>query len=371
MRHALLLSTHLPQSPKRASFHWIADALVADGWHVDFATVGLSRLSQLRGRPVPAHTGRRMVRPGLDHLFVWQALHPMRSGSAMLDAALGRLWRISSRKWVPVLADALSRADIVVVESGAPLALVGLVRRLAPGTEMIYRVNDDLRALRLPAWLQRNEQALARLCDRVSTASPYLARRFSHPNVTLDAMGVPRGALPHKGSIADPFEPRHPIEAICAGTSHMDLPWLMDWAQGHPTWRCHIVGHLRDRPEALPPNVVLHGERPYAQMLGYIAHADVGLAAYRDMPGVEYQRAHSNRIQLYRHYGLPVLGPDRLCHPSVPALIGYGQPDAAFRCETWTRKPERLPDWAELARALVQNGDTVPPFEVATLPARA
>ncbi|SIT06316.1 2-beta-glucuronyltransferase [Roseivivax lentus] len=358
MKRALLLSTHLPWSDRRASFHWIAEALCGAGWQVDFATVGQSRLARLRGsgrhsdcQPV---AGRAEVAPGLWHLFTPQLLHPLRTGLSPLDHGLGVVWRRASRKWVPILRPSLLRADVVIVESGAPLTLVPLLREIAPRVPIVYRVNDDLTGMRLPDWLKEAEAPLAAMCDRISLASAELGRRFEHPNVTIDPMGVPRGALPSKDSTLDPFLPRHPMEAVCAGTSHIDFPTLCDWAAGHASWRCHVIGGVKARPPSLPRNLVLHGEMPYRDMLSFVAHADVGLAAYRDRPGVEYQRAHSNRIQLYRHYGLPILGPERLCHPSIPALVGYDAPDAAFRCETWTRRPERLPDWSELARALVQ-----------------
>ncbi|QFS84992.1 hypothetical protein [Roseivivax sp. THAF197b] len=376
MKRAVLLSTHLPWSDRRASFHWIADALVDAGWEVDFATIGyshLARLKQRRSGDAPSRAprrGRTCLGPRLHHLFLPQAFHPVVTGSPSLDVMLGRAWQISSRKWVPILSDPISRADVVIVESGLPLALVPLIRRMAPDASITYRINDDVSAMRLPRWLKASEERWAGMCDRLSLASPELARRFDHPNVTLDPMGVPRDTLPAKDGMADPYLPRHPVEAVCAGTSHIDLRRLSDWAQDHPLWRCHIVGRVKERPDALPANLVLHGELPYCQMLDLVAHADVGLAAYRDCPGVEYQRAHSNRIQLYRHYGLPILGPDRLCHPSVPALLGYEQPDAAFRCETWRRRPEALPDWSDLARALVQNVEIEPPFDVAVPPAR-
>lgn len=76
-------------------------------------------------------------------------------------------------------------------------------------------------------------------------------------------------------------------------------------------------------------------------MLDFIAYADVGLAPYIDKPGIEYQTINSNRMLLYRSYGLPILGPDRLCNPTVPNIIGYSEPpsDVSYDPETsvWLR----------------------------------
>ena len=55
----------------------------------------------------------------------------------------------------------------------------------------------------------------------------------------------------------------------------------------------------------------------------------------------------------------------------MPSIIGYGHPDALDRCERRDRWPEALPDWSELARRLVQNGETDPPELRLTSPATA
>lgn len=377
MRRVVFLSTHLPCSERRASFHWIAEALWEQGWQVDFATVGLSRLARLRrsvrpdARLTGFPSGRTRLRPRFHHLFLEHALHPVATGHEILDTLLQAAWAKTSRKWVPILAEPVSQADLVIVESGLPLTLIPLIREIAADVPITYRVNDDIQAMRLPDWLKAAELSLARHCTRISVASADLARRYSYPKVTCDPMGVPRCSLPHKDSISDPYGPRAPIEAVSAGTSHLDLDGLSGWADAHRSWRCHVLGRVRSHKGHMPPNLRFHGEVPYRRMLQMVAHADVGLAAYKDVPGMEYQRSHSNRIQIYRHYGLPILGPDRLCHPSMPSLIGYRDPDAAFRCETWIRRPEHVPDWSELAGALVQNVDTEPPFDVAMAPALA
>ena len=119
----------------------------------------------------------------------------------------------------------------------------------------------------------------------------------------------------------------------------------------------------KTRPNT-PPNITFHGEISFEEVLDFIAYADIGLAPYIDKPGIEYQTTNSNRMLLYRYYGLPILGPDRLCNPTVPNIIGYSEPNALDRCEVLKRQPETIPDLSELALSLVQNGEIEPPTDV-------
>jgi 2-beta-glucuronyltransferase len=116
----------------------------------------------------------------------------------------------------------------------------------------------------------------------------------------------------------------------------------------------HVIGRLKGAPQAhRPANLILHGEQTYDTTVAHIRHADIGLALYRDVPGVEYQTAQSNRILLYRHFGLPIIGPARLCDPGVPSIIGYDPQDpvsirkAAERAEAMPPLPADpgIPDW--------------------------
>ncbi|MCC5973625.1 MAG: hypothetical protein JJT81_06190 [Rubellimicrobium sp.] len=363
MRRAVLLTGHFPVQKRRGSLHWLSEGLRAKGLHVTHATLGYSWLSVLRGdkrltvldeRP---RQGLHRLGPGHDALFHYSPLHPFSIGRVAADRWLRPLGGQFVAWWMPRLRQVLEGADLIVVESGPQVLLAPAIRAAAPNARLIYRVNDDLRLMRLPLWLAEAETAVQHAFDRISTASPELARRFAHTRVTLDGMGVPRPPLarprPH------PFPPRARIEAVCAGTTQIDLPALVRIARAQPHWRLHVLGRLSGRAgraRALPANLILHGEQDFDRTIGHVAHADLGLAPYRDVPGIDYQRWSSNRMLLYRHFGLPILGPDRLCHPDLPAIIGYCDPQVWTRCETMPRRPEAVPDWSELTDRILNDG---------------
>jgi 2-beta-glucuronyltransferase len=360
MRRAVILTGHFPVQKRRANIPWLADEMRANGWHVTFVTMGYSSVSRLVGdRRIKAldkepRPGLQKINDSLTALFYYAPIHPFSLQVALLDRLVAPLHGSFARFWEPLIAPHLATADLVVIESGPPLLLAPAVRRIRPDVAMVYRASDDIRLLGLPPFLIDAELNVAPLFDRVSVASPRLATRWSgHPGLSIDPIGVPKAQL----AIAqpDPYPtPRARIEAVCAGTTLFDMHQAISIARAAPDWRVHIIGRLKSRrPADLPGNLIVRGEMPYVETVAHIRHADIGLAIYKDVPGVEYQTAQSNRILLYRYFGLPIIGPHRLCDPSIPSIIGYNPKapvsvrSAIERAETMLPLPADtdIPDW--------------------------
>jgi 2-beta-glucuronyltransferase len=373
MKRAVLITGHFPHQHRRPSMLWVSDHLQAAGWHMTHITVGYSWLSalfgdvRLRALDAAPHRGTCHHSPTLTSIYSLPPIHPVKTRNATLNRLLETANPLFTNHWRPRLRTPLARADLVICESGPPVLLAPILAKQAPQATRIYRVSDDIRLLNAPDALLRAEQAHQHF-TRISTASPHIAARFaSHPNVTIDPVGIPHDRIDVRTPDPYPTPRRGPV-AVCAGTTLLDIPALTHIARQRSNWQIHVLGRLRSTPPARP-NITWHGEQPFATTLAHIAHADIGLAPYRDEPGVEYQTTNSNRILLYRHHGLPTLGPDRLCDPALPSIIGYNSPDALTRCETWSGTAEAVPDWRDLARRLSQNGVTDPSGDTSIPPA--
>ena len=371
MRRALILTGHFPVQKRRASLHWVAHHLQETGWHVTIATLGYSWFSRVRRDPrlmalrASPRVGTYDVSPTLTGCFGWSPIHPFSTRSKVLDRMLAPIHTQFASYWRRRLKPLLKQSDLVIAESGPPVLLGPAIARHAPNAARIYRVNDDLRLLNAPAFLLDAEKRQSPCFTRISTASPYLAQRFEdHPNVTLDPMGVPE--IARKIRVKGPRQPG-PFRVVCAGTSQIDIPALLRISEDRPNWQITVYGRMRHSPP-MRLNLRFEAEQVYETVLAEIASADIGLAPYPDRPGIEYQATNSNRLMLYRLYGLPVLAPDRLCAPAIPAIVGYSAPDAYGRCERMPRRPENLPGWSELAMRLAQNPETDPPKDVSTPP---
>lgn len=369
-KRAVILTGHFPVQKRRGSILWLSDNLRASGWHVTMITVGYSWVSKVRGdkrfatldgKPVP---GIRDHDETLTSIFGYSPLHPFSLRRPLLDRLARPLHQSFPAYWRKKLKAPLAKADLVVIESGQPVMLSPLVRRFAPDAAMVYRVNDDVNVLGLPAFIGEAELKYAGLFDRISVASPHLARRFAaYPSVQMDPMGVSKSLLDQE--LPDPFEHRERAEreAVCAGTTQFDMDAVLSMARLRPNWNFHIFGRLRGTPSDIPGNLILHGEMPFLETAAWIKHADIGLAPYLDKPGVEYQTAHSNRMLMYRYFGLPMIGPKRICDPAVPSLVGYepGQ-EASFvaaldRLDQMKRTlaDPAIQDWSVLAERIAST----------------
>jgi len=373
MKRLVYLTGHFPRQHRKTSMRWVTDHLQRTGWHVTYATVGYSWLSRLtKDRRLTAldkapRTGTCEISTTLTGIFGYSVLHPVNFKHPALNRMLARLMPLFIRYWDRKLRKVLNQADLVIVESGAPVALGSLAAKRAPHATRIYRISDDIRLLNAPKFLLDAERAHHHF-HRISTGSPLIAARFAdHPNVTLDPMGVPH-VLTNKSTV-DPYSRTGAPIAVCAGSTLLDMEQIADTARAAPHWDIHVIGRLKSTPPRLP-NVTWHGELPFADTLAHIQHADIGLAPFENADGVEYQITNSNRILLYRHTGLPILVPTRLASPDLPCLIANTAPDWQTRCENFGKQPEDIPDWSALADALVQNGVTDPPDVTSTAPDR-
>lgn len=328
-RIAVLFTGHFYEQMRRGSMHWLADELRKAGWRVRFVTCGISQLSRLTGdvrltgASLPKQ-GFSDLAPGLEAFFKLTPFHPIDLRKGWLNAMASPIFATYPAFWASSVEQLTRDADLVVLESGLPVLLAPLARRHTEG-KLVYRVNDDVRVMRVPAQVRQAEVAYAPLFDRISLASPILAKRFEGiGKVGLDPMGLQTELFdivrpsPFETS---PLAPRWAIEVVCAGTSHFDADTVLTMARLRPAWRFHVLGRLRSPLSA--PNIIDHGERPFDEVVPYVQHADIGLAAYKDLPGVEYQVHHSNRLLQYAYMRLPSVGPNRMMHNDAPFLVGY------------------------------------------------
>ncbi|MEP2505772.1 MAG: hypothetical protein ABJH85_13625 [Paracoccaceae bacterium] len=347
----------------------MSDELRANGWHVTFITTGYSWVSWLRGdrrfkslygKP---KIGTSIVDGTLTTIFQYAPIHPFSLRSTMLDRLARPFHRVFEAYWKKHLRAPLKDADLVIVESGPPLMLAPYVAQFAPDAALVYRVSDDVMLLGLPKFVRESELKFASLFDRVSMASPILAKVFvDHPGVAIDPIGVPKAL--YDNILPDPFgSGRAQREAVCAGTTQFDMEAVLKIAHQRPLWRLHVLGRLRvDPPNNAPSNVVFHGEQSFRNTAAFIKHADIGLAPYLDRAGVEYQTTQSNRILQYRYFGLPIIGPERLCDPAIPSIFGYSDlagdtlSSVLSKAESYKgASPEALPDWHDLYLRIVST----------------
>lgn len=360
---AVFITGHHVASLRRAGFHWIADSFYRRGARVTFATVAISRISRLKkDHRLTGGDGKTLNRllpgDGRPDGFVWfTPFHPFSLRREWLNRLAGPVFR-AFYPLFPLrdLRERLRTADLVVFESCVGIMLFDRIRRLNSRARMVYRVSDDLRTVNAPEWLLDVEERLAPQFDLISSPSAAVHAKFK---------GLPSAACHHHGirkeifdsDLPDPYQGRPGRHAIFVGVQRLDVKFILDAADTSPGWQFHLVGPLPDIPAR--PNIHVYGERPFTETVGFIKHADAGIAAYPNT-GLE-SLTDSLKIIQYTYARLPVLVPDFLADPARPHLITYipGDADSCRRAMQAAEQFDRsridnahIRGWDELADML-------------------
>ena len=309
--------------------------------------------------PVIAEANRpKAVRERLTSYVLYSRVHPANLRLDALNRLTGRwLVDIYRRSRLGALEPELASADVILFESTPALVLVPNVRRLAGQARLVYRVSDDLEALRVhPAVLEAELEALP-LFDYVSSPSRYLARKLGAlREVTYEQHAVNK----HLFDAVKPSPYGGGVNVVWVGKILLDPTFLDAASARFPDWTFHIIGPVV--PSTSVSNVVWHGELRYEHTVPFIQHADVGLGPFGDHTG--YVPSHladsSGKFVQYAYCGLPVVAPASLRTDRRHSFYyEFGDPDsieaalrAAFAAGKRPELAETIPSWHELATSL-------------------
>lgn len=312
MKNVLFVTgQHFADSPRKVDLHFLADSLNAGGDRVDFLSLRLSLVSRFSGDGrwtyARSRIVNRWVRLGaLRDEFIWVSLvHPFATRSAALNRLTGLVFRHYGALLPAAVRGRLASYTHILVESGIAVLIAPLLRRLAPQARLIYHAADQLETIGAHPCFREVWERSRRDYDAVHILAE--SQRKDMPS------GVPVLFLPH-GIATEVFDAAAetpygaPNNAVSVGDMLFDAEALKVLARGNPDWTFHLFGRKSRLDEALP-NVVTHGEVPFASVAGYIRHADIGIAAYRDAPGADYLSQSSLKMIQYTYCRLPIVAP--------------------------------------------------------------
>ena len=345
---------------RKTSMVFLAEALARRGYGVHVVTVQRSWLSRLRRdnaraalRGVPRN--RWYAADGMQG-FLWvPPVHPVaaRGGvrqwvSSPLIAAYGAL--------LPrAVVEPLRKAELVVIESCAAVALFRRIRQVAPHARILYSMSDRLTVIGMHPALERRLRADAPSYDLVRVPAAALLEDLPGARTALVRHGIDRRAFDRAS--ASPYSAGP--NAVLIGDMMLDQPLLERLARAFPNVRFHYFGRT-PLGFAAPGNLTAWGEQPFERLVAFVQHADVGLALYRRVPGLAYLAESSLKNLQYRYCGLPVVGPE-FAMRGVPGALSY-DPDCEASAVEALRlalakgrgPPEAVADWDEVAGELLR-----------------
>jgi 2-beta-glucuronyltransferase len=357
-----------------------AETFARLGWSTFAVTTQLSQLSALLNPQrlaavAPSEVNRWVPRgPNLTG-FVWvPAVHPVAVRSRLVNAATSFLGDLYARSLPVEIRRIAAQADVIVLESCAAVALFERLKDINPHARIVYCASDRLGAVGMHPTLQRRLQRTAVLFDLIRVPSQSMAGDFpAGSRVAHIGHGVDKAALDARHP--SPFTGNRPA-AIVGGDMAFDEAIVRHLVEAFPVVDFHFFGRMDLRRLAGKPNVVIHGEVPFASLVPFMQHADIGIAPYLPRPELDYLAQSSLKLHQYTYCRLPTLAPafarDGRAHiipydPSAPGSA-VAALESALRFDRTTIDRGSVSDWDDVIHELVERLDGLPSF--APLPVR-
>lgn len=322
----MFITGHYYRSNRRGGIHWLAESFHRAGWDVLFFTLGLSQISKVAGDhrfqyPVMAEANRiRRIEERFSS-FVWfTPWHPVSLRSRLADRLAAPLFRRYGNLSLFDAADEIAKMDVIMVESCAGLLLFDRLKQINSSARFVYRLSDDLRALRVSPLIIEAENRTAPDFDLITAPSARLLKKFAHlknTSVHPQGLAVKLFELEHKNPFGDKAAPN----LVSIGNMIYDIDFLERASRLFPGWRFHVIGWLKKIPRN--SNIIYYGEKRFEDMIPFVKFADVGLAPYLQRPGNEYLSQSSHKILQYTYCRLPIVAPHFVTDPSRSHIVGY------------------------------------------------
>jgi 2-beta-glucuronyltransferase len=309
MLNVFIVSGHDAAAPRKASLHFLMENLSRRKINVDFMTVGVSPFKFLKRsgyRFLPPFNTWAEVKPYVNKYVWFPPFHPFSLRNSLLNYAVWPLHTLYPFMLPASVVERIRKADVVVIESGIGLLLVQRIAALAPKAKMVYSVSDRLVTLSFHPIVTAREKRDLHYFDLIRVTASVMKSDFpdSAP-VEYIPQGLDRDVFDQ--DVASPYT--SPKNAISVGDMLFDAPIIEKLAKSFPDWTFHLFGRGAKTSKKYP-NIIEHGEQPFATLMPYIKHADIGIAPYRASPRADYLSQSSLKMIQYTYCKLPIVAPD-------------------------------------------------------------
>lgn len=296
---------------RKASIHFVAQSWARNGHAVHFVTLGHSRLSGVkqpdRYRALRRQQYNRFTQVD-ENLFAGAylpILHAFSSGKAIVNRLMAPIFRLYGRHLPAFVAAHIRQADLVVLESGTPLAFFPAVKKLNPAARTLYFCRDLLRSVGAAPVLQAIERETIGQFDTICVPSRHLAQLLPPGGkVVFVPQGVDSAIFDN--AVISPYLPGS-RNAVAVGDMLFDRASVSQMAAAAPAVTFHLFGVRWTG--TVPANMRVYGEQAFETVAPYIRHADIGLAPYRLNPDDVYLAESSLKLLQYSHCLLPIILP--------------------------------------------------------------
>ena len=321
-RVVIVSAYHDYRTPKRASLHEIADALVGAGFGVSFISTRYSLLSRLTGdsRLFLWEKANKVETSNGVQCLLWRTLaHPFRSRIRPVQSLSDYAFTLYSELSNPLFDNLLRNADYIVVESGVAAIYLARIRRINARAKIVYFAADRLETINAHPFTRRTLAENQAVIDHFSLRATQLKDDFPYATGRMYKAGFGINPAKFEAVGPSPYASDEKV-AVSVGSMLFDPSVLQMAALSFPQLQFHVIGPGVEFDA--PPNVHIHPEMPFEQTLAFVKHASIGLAPYAPVEGGEYLAESSLKLMQFEYFGLPSVCP-HFAVGSSPNRVGY------------------------------------------------
>ena len=307
---ASIISYHYYESKKKASLHFIAEALSDLGWEVLFVCGNFSALQLLKN-------DKRMHETGfLKNIFFEKKIgniksavnfniaHPHIIFSEKTNIILER-FVLPSKK----IKKEIESSDLIIFESD-PSVLLNKKLNIKPSSKLLLRLNDDPAALNLSENVIKKLNELQQVAEITSCPNQIVFNNSTAPRKRIHLHGIDKESFDQETENPYselPFSKKKNL--VFVGNSYLDYETINTISSLSKEYFIHIIGPFTPAPKE---NIKFYGYMKFEETIKYIKYADAGLhTRFATKPLME-TLGDSLKVLQYSYCNLPIISPEEI-----------------------------------------------------------
>ncbi len=360
----VILSGHYYNSKKKAGFHFIADELSKDK---DNKVVFISTAYNLKfifSKKFLASDNRfkknvffNENENNLKSIINISIMTPTQKGNKYIQLLSILLYNLNIKA-----KREIKKADYIIFESTYALLFFEKIKRMNSKAKIIYRMSDDINALKYSKYIINYEKKIIKYFNYVSVPSKELLNRkiiYSKNNMEIDFHGIDKSLFDQIN--INPYK-KDQKNLIFIGVANLDVCFIDIASSLFPYYYFHIIGQFKNRIKKT--NVIYYGEMEYKKTIPYIQFADIGLHTIECFNDHAKTFSDSLKVIQYTYCKLPIIAPEIIEAKHRNNFIYYKYKDIesiresinnAIRFDRNIIDKSTIISWDTLARKLISK----------------
>lgn len=355
----LIITRHDQRTSRKANIHFIAEELVKRGKTriFSFAFSFLSRIKKDQRVELWEQSNKVAEHDGVEN-YLWRTLiHPVNLRKRLLRP-LEKLLFFFYRMATPgILATWAIQSDVIIFESGFPILLVAMCKKLNPSAKLVYLASDSLSTIDCADTIIHEFDAIGPKLDYCILPSRKLKEEMPKGTTSYFVPhGLDKSIIKHCDP--SPYE-EGTVNIASVGSMLFDASFFEIAAELFPDITFHVIGAGSGANHLKAPNIKLYGEMAFLETIPYLAHANAGVAPYKGDKVSPFLIDTSMKLMQYGFLGIPGICPDTVVGNRA-GRFGYVPGDkqsiiAAVKNALRSGRFESLPtlSWQDVAYRIV------------------